>query len=367
MQGGPITSPLVTRTEPVDIWKDKVFAGRDPRGRPVEFSLVERSYLVGGEPGGGKSVACNNILAFAALDPNVRLWLADGKGGFDLADFEPVAEEVLAAPEHDDIMDMIEALQEEMSRRYAKLRKTGNRKVTKEVARKLDMPPILFHVDEIQKFSLGDGDTKKGRAFVTGIADLVGRGRAAGIITGAVTQRPAADVVPSRLRDILSIRWALRCTTPEASDTVLGSGNAARGFSAAMFTAEQRGAGLLLAEGADPIQERTAFITDAEVAGIARRAYEIRKEAGTLPATDDRAEIRLLTTILDVMDHHKGIHTSDLLAKLAKASDEYTGWDATRLAAAAKPVGLIPGQVEIDGKNRNGYRRDRVQAALDRA
>ncbi|MBR8745308.1 FtsK/SpoIIIE domain-containing protein [Nocardiopsis sp. MG754419] len=367
MQGDSVDSPLITRKVPVDFWSDKVFAGRDARGRQVSFSLVERSYLVGGEPGGGKSVACNNILAFAALDPNVRLWLADGKGGFDLADFEPVAEEVLAAPEHDEMMQMIGALQDEMARRYTKLRKTGHRKVTREVARKLDMHPILFHIDEIQKFALGDGDTKKGKAFITGVADIVGRGRAAGIVTGAVTQRPAADVVPTRLRDILSIRWALRCTTAEASDTILGSGRASLGYSAAMFTAEQRGAGFLLSEGAAPIQERTAFMSDDEVAAIARRAYEIRKDAGTLPEGDDRAEIRLLTTILEVMDHPKGIHTADLLPKLAAAGDEYTGWDAAALSRALKPVGLIPGQIDIEGRNRNGYRRDRAQAALDRA
>ncbi|GAB3718386.1 FtsK/SpoIIIE domain-containing protein [Nocardiopsis nanhaiensis] len=367
MQGGPVVSPLVTRTKPVDFWSDKVFAGRDPRGRPVEFSLVERSYLVGGEPGGGKSVACNNVLGFMALDPNVRLWLADGKGGFDLADFEPVAHKVLPEPDHDEIMEMIGELQGEMRRRYSKLRKIGERKVTKKIAEKFDMPPILFHCDEVQKFSLGDGDTKKGKAFVTGIADLVGRGRAAGIITGVVTQRPAADVVPSRLRDILSIRWALRSTTSDASDTILGAGNASRGFSASVFTAQQRGAGFLLAEGADPVQERTAFMNDAEVAGIARRAYEIRKEAGTLPAAGDRPDVRLLSALLDVMEHHKGGHTTDLLPRLARHSDEYAGWDAAKLAAALKPLGVHSKQLDLDGANRNGYRRQHVQDALDRA
>ena len=367
MQGGPIPSPLVTRTKPVDFWTDKVYAGMDPRGRDVTFSLVERSYLVGGEPGGGKSVACNNILAFAALDPHVRLWLADGKGGFDLADFEPVAERALPEPEHDNTMEMIENLKSEIGRRHANLRNTGHRKVTKDVARKLDMHPILFHIDEIQKFALGDGDTKKGKAFITGVADIVGRGRAAGIITGAVTQRPAADVVPTRLRDILSIRWALRCTTSDASDTVLGTGRAAAGYSAAMFTAEQRGAGYLLSEGAAPIQERTAFMTDDQVAGIAHRAYELRKEAGTLPATADRPEVRLLTAILDAMTHAKGVHTADLLERLAAASEEYAGWDAARLATALKPLGVASKQLDIEGRNRNGYRREHIQDALDRA
>ncbi|MFA1552018.1 FtsK/SpoIIIE domain-containing protein [Actinomadura chokoriensis] len=366
MQGDAVTSPLVNRRDPVDFWTGRVFAGRDARGRAVEFSLVERSYLIGGEPGGGKSVAANNVLAFAALDPYVELWLADGKGGFDLADWEPVAHRVLERPEHGLIMSMVADLQEEMARRYALLRKAGERKLTRDVAARLGLHPIVFHVDEIQKFSLGDGDAKQGKEFITGIADLVGRGRAAGMITGTITQRPAADVVPTRLRDILSIRWALRCTTPDASDTILGSGRAGQGYSAAVFDATQRGAGYVLAEGADPVQTRSAYLSDDEVAGIARRAYALREEAGTLPATADRPDVRLLTAVLDAMGRHpKGAHTAEMLPALTQRP-EFGGWDAAKLAGALKPLGVTPRQVDLDGRNRNGYRRDDVTSALDR-
>lgn len=365
MQGDAVASPLATRRDPLDFWTDRVFAGRDARGRAVEFSLVERSYLIGGEPGGGKSVAANNVLAFAALDPHVELWLADGKGGFDLADWEPIAHRVLERPDHDLIMGMVYELQEEMARRYALLRKAGERKLTKDVAARLGLHPIVFHVDEIQKFSLGDGDSKLGKEFITGIADLVGRGRAAGIITGAITQRPASDVVPTRLRDILSIRWALRCTTPDASDTILGAGRAAQGYSASVFDATQRGAGYVLAEGAEPVQTRAAYLSDDQVAGIARRAHALREEAGTLPATADRPDVRLLTAVLEAMSHPKGMHTADLLPALAKRQ-EYADWDAARLAAALKPLGVTPRQVDLEGRNRNGYRRDDITNALDR-
>lgn len=366
MQGERVVNPLVTRTQPFNLWRDKIFAGRDPRGRVVEFSLVERSYLIGGEPGGGKSVTSNNILAAVSLDPTVRLFLADGKFGFDLAAYEDMAEHVVTEPGHGPMMDMLEQVRDEMARRYALLRKIGSTKVTEELAKKHCMHPIVLHIDEIQTWS-ASGDTKADKAFVVALADIVGRGRAAGIITGAVTQRPAAEVVPTRLRDLLSIRIALRCTTPDASDTILGSGRAAQGYSAAMFNADQRGAGYLLAEGAQPVQMRSAYMTETETERVTRRAYELRKAAGTLPATADRPEIRLLTAILDAMDHPKGIHTADLLERLAAASDEYAGWDSSRLAAAVKPLGLLPGQLDIDGRNRNGYRRDRVQAALDRA
>lgn len=368
MQGERVESPLLSRTAPVDFWKEKVFAGRDARGRPVEFSLVERSYLIGGEPGGGKSVASNNLLAFMAMAPRVRMFLADGKFGFDLAPWEPMAEAVLTEQGHTPMMDLIESLRAEMSRRYALLRKVGSPKVTADIAKRYDLDPVLFHIDEVQTWS-ASGVSKEEREFIVGVSDLVGRGRAAGFITGVVTQRPAAEVVPTRLRDILSIRHALRCTTPDASDTILGSGRASQGYSAALFNADQRGAGFLLAEGAQPVQMRSAFLDSdrGEVSGIARRAYALREEAGTLPASADRPEVRLLSAVLEAMgDAHKGAHTAELLEALGRVSAEFAGWDAARLAAALKPVGVAPVQLDIGGRNRNGYRRTDVQAALER-
>jgi DNA segregation ATPase FtsK/SpoIIIE-like protein len=44
------------------------------------------------------------------------------------------------------------------------------------------------------------------------------------MVTVATTQKPSADVVPTFLRDLFGFRWALRCSTPEASDTILGRG-----------------------------------------------------------------------------------------------------------------------------------------------
>ncbi|GAA3222754.1 FtsK/SpoIIIE domain-containing protein [Actinocorallia longicatena] len=367
MQGDRVENPLVSQAAGTSFWTDKVFAGRDARGRAVAFSLVERSYLIGGEPGGGKSVASNNILCFAALDPYIDLYLGDGKYGFDQMLFEPLAKGVIGDRQgHDPVMEMLETVREEMNRRYKLLRKLGTPKITREIAAKYGINPILLHLDEIQTWS-ASGDTKADKAFVLSVADIVGRGRAAAIVTGAVTQRPAAEVVPTRLRDILSIRWALRCTTPDASDTILGSGRASQGFSAAKFNADQRGAGYLLSEGALPIQTRSAFLNESELSGLASRAYDLRKAAGTLPATAERPGVKLLMAVLDAMGGHpKGAHTAEILDALTKM-DGYDGWEAGKLAAALKPLGVFPRQVEIDGRNRNGYRREDVTQALDRA
>ena len=63
---------------PLSIW-DPVHLGSDELGRRVEVTLAERNMLIGGEPGGGKSVALQLIVAHGALSPDCRLILIDGK------------------------------------------------------------------------------------------------------------------------------------------------------------------------------------------------------------------------------------------------------------------------------------------------
>src|SRR5699024_9625825 len=58
---------------------DPVRLGVFEDGAPVDIELIYRNILMAGEPGAGKSVALNNIVAPAALCPDVSLWLFDGK------------------------------------------------------------------------------------------------------------------------------------------------------------------------------------------------------------------------------------------------------------------------------------------------
>jgi hypothetical protein len=54
------------------------------------------------------------------------------------------------------------------------------------------------------------------------------RDTAAGIILLAATQMPSSDVIRTSLHDLFGIRWALRCSTSHASDTVLSRGPSGR-------------------------------------------------------------------------------------------------------------------------------------------
>ena len=68
----------------------------------------------------------------------------------------------------------------------------------------------------------------------------------------------------------------MRCTSPDASDTILGQGWATRGYSAATIDPAQRGVGYLLAEGGIPKRFRAPFFSDEDVAVLAHRAEVLR-------------------------------------------------------------------------------------------
>ena len=110
---------------------ERVFLGMDEDGHRVEVELVYRNMLIGGEPGGGKSVALNNIVAHAAMSPDCRLWLFDGKQ-VELGLWAEVAE-VFVGNDITDALDALRQLQAEMDDRVALvIARPSNRRVAEE-------------------------------------------------------------------------------------------------------------------------------------------------------------------------------------------------------------------------------------------
>jgi DNA segregation ATPase FtsK/SpoIIIE-like protein len=254
----------------VSMW-DPIPIGVDARGEVVGLRLVERNVLVGGEPGAGKSVALSLLVAAGALDPDTQLWLLDGKL-VELAGWAPVAER-LVGPDTGQAVELLRALQREMDARYRELLALGLRKL-----RRQDRLPVhLVVVDELA-FYLSDPDRKQRQVFAELLRDLVARGRAAGVIVLAATQKPGADIVPTALRDLFGFRLALRCNTPQASDTILGQGWASTGFDASSVPGGQRGVGLLLAEEERPQPIKTFHLCDEQIGAIVERAAAHRAD-----------------------------------------------------------------------------------------
>jgi hypothetical protein len=260
------------------LWQP-VPVGVDEDGHWVQITLPERHVLLGGESGAGKSGGLALLLAAAALDPTVRLVLLDGKL-VELACWAGVADRSVG-PDVAEAVAVLAEVQAELDRRLLALLANRRRKLTPT----LGLPLLVVVIDELALYVAGP-DRRLAAEFAARLRDLVARGRAAGIIVCAATQKPAHEIIPTALRDLFGFRWAFRCLTPQASDTILGSGWATLGYAASTIDAADRGVGLLLSEGGVPVRLRACWLDDDQLHVLAARAEALR--AGRPPEDSER-------------------------------------------------------------------------------
>jgi len=250
-----------------DLWGG-VPLGYDEDNSLVTLELAGHHLLLGGEPGAGKSNALSLVVASAALDPDSQLWCFDGKL-VELAAWRRSARRFVGA-DIERATEVLGELRAEMEDRYTLLLEQGLRKVDESTGVGL----IVVVIDELALYTQGKGNARD--QFVELLRDIVARGRAAGIVVVAATQKPASDIVPTSIRDLFGCRLALRCSTRDASDTVLGAGWATEGYSASDIDPAHRGVGCLLAEGTVPVRMRCFVLEDGPLANLARRAERLR-------------------------------------------------------------------------------------------
>jgi DNA segregation ATPase FtsK/SpoIIIE, S-DNA-T family len=263
---------MTTDTIPVSslsIW-NPVHLGTDEFGNRVEVTLAERNMLIGGEPGGGKSVALQLIVAHGALSADCRLILIDGKR-VELGLWRDCAERFIG-PSIDDAIDTMHWLQDQIDERTDLLLQMKKRKVTPD----LGWPVYLVPIDEVAYFSATVGTPTQQKEFNAANRDVVARGRAPGIIGIEATQRPSADIIPTSLRDLFGYRWAFRCSTEASSDTILGHGWANMGYSATEIDPQSRGVSWLRAEDGIPRRVKAAYLTDEQIIHLAAWAAQAR-------------------------------------------------------------------------------------------
>ncbi len=143
-------APVMSLWEPVPV-------GVDELGRTVMVSLPERNVLLGGEPGAGKSAALSVLVASAALDPRVRVWLLDGKL-VELSVWAPCAQR-LAGPDIDEAIELLRELRGEMESALSR----AARPRAAQGGREDGLPLHLVACDELA-FYLGHEDRKKQRS-----------------------------------------------------------------------------------------------------------------------------------------------------------------------------------------------------------
>lgn len=253
---------------------DPIHLGVDENGIPVAVTVMYRNLLAGGEPGAGKSSVLNIIVGHGALCPDCRLWLFDGKR-VELGPWRPVAD-VFVGSDTAHAIARLRELQAEMEVRYAMLEHAGRRKITRHDG----LDAILCIIDELAYYTVTSGTKDQQEEVRILVRDLVARGRAAGIIVIAATQRPSADIIPTSLRDLFGFRMAFRCTTDSSSDIILAQGWAGQGYSAKNIRPDALGQAWLLAEGGVPRRMRCAYLTDTHIQALVTHAKHLRRYTG---------------------------------------------------------------------------------------
>ena len=92
--------------------------------------MSERNMVVGGEPGGGKSVALSMLVAAAALDPYAHLTLFDGKL-VELSMWRGCADHFVGT-DLQKALEVLKELRSDMEERYRYLMDSGRRKIGRE-------------------------------------------------------------------------------------------------------------------------------------------------------------------------------------------------------------------------------------------
>ncbi|MER6784728.1 FtsK/SpoIIIE domain-containing protein [Streptomyces sp. NPDC000658] len=381
--GTPNPSPL-EKAERFSIWEPVPF-GQDARGNRVAVPVMWQSMFFGGLPRRGKTFSQRLLTAAGLLDAYVRHYVADGKGGADWMPMKAVAHRLVMGAE-DDAIDALKAmLQElltEMERRFALLRDLPTSvcpegKLTPDIMVKYNLPVIFVTIDELQEYFTAM-EREDREQVINDLCRVARRGPAAGFISNFASQRPDAESVPAKLREIITIRYSTQVVDRTSSDMVLGKGKAAQGADASVLSEDHKGVGVLVTGPASFVTVRADYLDGTGFAALCRKGRTLREAAGQLTgdaagdvtAAADAAGVSvpaIVSDVLDVMRHSPRMFTTDLLAGLVNLDEDvYGDFNAERLASELEAAGVkrTSKQVKISGANGAGYQRRDIEAAV---
>ncbi|TKA13179.1 FtsK/SpoIIIE domain-containing protein [Actinacidiphila oryziradicis] len=381
--GTPNPSPL-EKLDSFSIWEPIPF-GQDARGNRISVPVMWQSLFFGGLPRRGKTFTQRLLTAAGLLDTHVRHYVADGKGGADWMPMKAVAHRLVMGAEDDAVEALKAMLQEllvEMERRFALLRELPTSvcpegKLTPAIVAKYNLPVIFVTIDELQEyFTAMERDDRE--EVINNLCRIARRGPAAGFISNFASQRPDADSVPTKLREIITLRYSTQVVDRASSDMVLGKGKAAQGADASVLSEEHKGVGVLVTGPASYVTVRADYLDGPGFAALCQKGRTLRHAAGQLTgdaagdvtAAADAAGITVpavVSDVLEVMRHSVRMFTTDLLAGLVNLDeDTYGDWNAERLAGELETAGVkrTSKQVKIGGANAAGYQRRDIEGAV---
>ncbi|MFH9121115.1 FtsK/SpoIIIE domain-containing protein [Streptomyces globisporus] len=381
--GAPNPSPLA-KAQSFSIW-DPIPFGQDARGNRIEVPVMWQSMFFGGLPRRGKTFTQRLMTAAGLLDAYVRHYVADGKGGADWMPMRAVAHRLVMGAEDDAIEALKAMLAElliEMERRFAILRELPTSlcpegKLTPEIVKLKNLPVIFVTIDELQEYFTAMEKEDRDQV-INDLCRIARRGPAAGFVSNFASQRPDAESVPTKLREIITLRYSTQVVDKASSDMVLGKGKAAQGADASVLSEDHVGTGVLVTGPASYVTVRADYLDGTGFTKLCTTGRTLRQAAGQLTgdaagdvtAAADAAGLKLapiLSDVLEVMRHSPRMFTTDLIAGLVNIDeDTYGDYNPERLAAELEAAGVkrTSKQVKIGGVALAGYQRRDIEGAV---
>lgn len=376
------------------VWRDMFPMGLDHYGRKVAYSLLWVSFLIGAQPRKGKTFTARALALFCALDPHVRITVADGSAKPDWRSFRLVAHRTIFGTRPSRDGDPVERLLDELRDIEKHMEATGEflstldttecpeGKLTEELCRKY--PKRLFIwllVMEEAYFYFEGEDQDKNKEIAQRLSNIRSAGPALGVIVLTSLQKPsgvgAGDVARlfNRYRDNHEVRIALKCGNRVVSEAVLGGDAYSEGWDASALPDGKKYRGVSILWGHPDLEETLtvrAYLADGEDAErILLAARKMREAAGTLSgdAADEEAPAEVRDALADVLSAlgpaEPGMHWDILAERLADRIPERWG-DITpaALSAQCRDLGVPSVPVKVGGDTQRGCRRAHLERAM---
>ena len=172
----------------------------------------QHNLLIGGSTGSGKSVCLNVIMQYLINRDDVELYIQDSKV-VDLVEYEEAKQTKLYNTGTDYSLETVLDLVNIMNDRYKYLKSLR----AKNINEAKGMKYIFYIVEELASFS-----PKEDKEYYKALAELLAKGRAAGIIVIITTQAPYSEILPGMLKNNINSIIGLKTRTKEASKVIIG-------------------------------------------------------------------------------------------------------------------------------------------------
>ena len=264
-------------------------------GTEVRYALYEGSHLMGGSPGGGKSGGVTSFLCGASRLEHLALVGVDLK----IVELKIWSDRMSGvATDLETADDYLARIASEMMRRYEYLGKTGGKKIVPSE----DMPLIGLVVDELAELvgsQLPELKEIEGR-INSNLRRILQLGRAAGVWVLACTQKAGTEIIKSSTRDLLKSRICFSTSTPEMTDTILGTAATQRGAASHLIANNRRGVAFGMTETSkQPTRMRAYWVPDEDVTAWVEQSRHLRVDLSWLTEDVDADEIAAAGDELD--------------------------------------------------------------------